>query len=492
MDVDVDSIQVERYIAQQIMKKRIVHCFRDSNELVMYNSGFFHPNMIAETEIRELIDFGAKKINIFHGNLKTPISKPYIINPSARNTIFEMIRANSFCNRIDFVPPHTCIFCKNGIYHTDLKKFHSYDLYKHDPYKTTYQLPVEYDPQASTDIWDNFIFDIVKKNKAELIYEMIAYFLMPHIKYQKAFVLHGPPSSGRTTLIDAVIKFLGGEYWYLYISNVKLQDLEEKFALAELRDKILNFFDDLEGDEIVSSEKFRITVTNKHLRAPMKHVQDWISWWNRIKHLFSCNNLPALKRDPGVQFWRRWILISCFSEFKDKTLMTQKDYDDPAIFEKDPNMYEKLTTPEALSGLLNRVIQGWHYLEKHKHFPKKWDDVDYISGLWLMDINPVKLFVDQCCIKDVNGEVDYEVFYAHLNIFRESKNAEKITRNMMTRSLKMLTIPNFNENKKIDKKYHPQSCGRNYVGLTLKDSAIIDLDKNQTKLYSQFEKENEI
>ena len=472
MDIDADSIQVERHIAQEIMKQKIIFCFRDSDELVMYNNGYFHPNMIAETEIRELIDIHAKDIEVFHSSVKKPNPKPYRINPSARNTIFEMIRASNFCNRIEFRPPNTCIFCKNGIYHTDLQAFHSYKQYEYDPYKTTYQLPVDYDPKATTKIWDQFIVDIAGRERIELIYEMIGYFLMPHIKYQKAFILHGPPSSGRTTLIDAIINFLGGEYWYLYISNIKLQDLEDKFEFAELRDKILNVFDDLDVTEITTSEKFRISVTNKHLRGPIKHVQDWISWWNRVKHLFSCNDLPNLKRDPGIQFWRRWILISCFSEFKDKELMTQSDYDDPNIFEKDLNMYEKLTTPEALSGLLNRVIQGWRYLEKNKHFPKKWDDIDYISGLWMININPVKLFVDECCLKDDTFEVDYEIFYKTLNDFRKSKNAQEITRNMMTRSMKMLRIPNFNDNKELKKKYHPESCGRNYVGIKLKEEVF--------------------
>jgi len=478
MLIDKNTIQPERAIAQEVMKQEIIYCFKDSNTFHLYNSGYFHTGEVAKSEIRQVINNVAKTTEIHDTSYKKPKSAPYKITPSKRTTIFEILAAERYCERTDFDQAWPIIFCENGMYHFDLKGFHKYELYNHEPYKIFHKLPVKYDPLAECLEIDRFLSDLVGFERVPLIYEMLAYFLMPHIRYQKAFIFFGPPSSGKTTFIDMIVKFLGGDNWHNIIANVPLQDLGKRFQLAELRNKWLLFFDDLDESILSknSQSKFRIVVTNRFIRAQIKNVQDHAKWNNRIKILNTCNNLPELKSDPGEQFWRRWIIIDLFSEFKDKDQMSFEDVQDPHIHEKDPEMLDKITTDEEFSGLLNKIIQAWERLETRKHFPKEWNDIDYVKGIWMININPVKLFVDECCELGPKYEVDYKVFQEELNKFRVEHRANPITPNMMTRSMKMLNIAGFNDNKKIDKKYHLESCGRNYVGVRLKlDAREVEL-----------------
>lgn len=448
-----------------------INCLEDTEEFCIYNSGYYHKGQKALTDIRVKINDIAKAIILDTGrvikNTTTPIVKAYKYSKSKLADIKMIMKAEPgvYVPHSAFQPPDASIFCLNGIYQTDIKAFQEYRLFIKDPFKTFYQLPVVYNPESGPSVWDNFLEDLVGVDKINLMYEMIAYFLMPHIKYQKAFILFGPPSSGRTTFIDAILNFLGGDNWAKWISNIKLQRLDLPFQLYKLKDRVLNYFDDLEKDLITSSENFRISVTNHHLGGNIKNIQDDGSWINRIKHLFSCNEMPEIKRDPGDQFWRRWIIVPCNSEFKDKDVMTPEDYENPRVFEKNPDLLVKLVSEDAFSGLLNRVIEAWKRLEVRKKFTKEWDDIDYVSGLWMLNVNAVKLFVYECCELGVSYEVDYDVFYNELSQFRAERGVNAVTKNIMTRHLKMLNIPNFNQNKKVDKRAHPESCGRSFVGL---------------------------
>ena len=244
MDIDKNIIQPERAIAESRLKNKKIYCMRDSDEFYIYNSGYYHTGDEALSEIRENINKIAKSMNVYDSasitqRAPTPKYTPYKISPANKNTVIEIIKNETFLARIKFKTPETCIFCKNGIYQTDLQKFQSYNFFKHDPYMTTHRLEVDYNPQASSKIWDSFLTQLVSFERVELMYEMLAYFLMSHVRYHKAFILYGPPSSGRTTFIDALVFFLGGTYWQKHISNIRLQELEEPFMLAELRNKLL-------------------------------------------------------------------------------------------------------------------------------------------------------------------------------------------------------------------------------------------------------------
>jgi hypothetical protein len=152
--------------------------------------------------------------------------------------------------------------------------------------------------------------------------------------------------------------------------------------------------------------------------------------------------------------------------------MTAEDYETDRVYAKDPEVGEIISTDYQKSGLLNKSLQAWIRLEKRGHFPKKWNNPEYIKGLWMIDINPVKLFVDECCLLSPDYEVDYELFFKCLNRFREEHKAEPITKNVMTRRMKDLDIPGFDPNKRVREEYNPGSCGRNYVGLKIKDEIL--------------------
>lgn len=504
--VDVTEEQTERTIARAIMLNNNLCTIWETDEFCLYNGGYFHKGTEPMSNVRTNINTIAKEILL---PTKDPnVFKPYYYSISKRNTIIEMIKTDTFTsiNEFDKDPQIICIknglyklnsfdncllpnpLTKDGSYNTSKshplvfgkKNFLTFDEYINrfeKPYKTFIQVPTEYNPKAECLIIDQFLTDIFGFDTVPLVYEMIAYFLMPHIRYQKAFILYGPPSSGKTTFITMLWKFLDG---LKNFSGVSLQDLGERFQMINVMGTILNVFDDLPDDPIGDTKSFRQIVTNEYLDSEVKHLPEHVKWHNRTKILVSSNDLPPVRKKEGNPFFRRWILIACYNTFKETDLMTQEDIDDPTISPKDNNLIKKLCTPEEFSGLINKIIEAWIRLEKRGYFPKEWNDTEYIKNLWMINTNPVQLFVNECCTVGNVEKTDYEIFYHTLNKFRAEHNAKPITKHACTQWLHR--IPG------IKKKRKTKSPDYYYDGISINDSSKSE---SIEVLYDKIELEEE-
>lgn len=284
---------------------------------------------------------------------------------------------------------------------------------------------------------------------------------MNTVKYQKALMLYGPTKSGKTTFLLMLYAFLGRKH----VSEVSLQDLWRPFQAANLRDKLANIHDDLDLKKIHYVGMFKKIVTNKYLSSEVKNVQKHVEWINRTKLSFSCNRLPQPK-DVGDDFYSRWILVPCFNQFIGDN--------------KDPDKLKKITTPEELSGLFNKIIEAWTRLEDRKGFSKEWNDIDHVKGIWEMDINPVKLFVDKYCdVGKSEYEVDYELFHDEIRKYRKKHNVKEISKTMCTKSLKM--IDERIKKKRVSIKFNPDSSGNKYVYIQFNERYHDKLNNKRDK-----------
>jgi phage/plasmid-associated DNA primase len=412
--------------------------------------------------------------------------KHYALSISKMNMILEFIRTLTYCSMTEFDTDSTIVNLKNGLYHfngtfgmvknpaydptipknpenphanpewingTVYFKGHQNDIIylREYVYKSFIQFPIEYVKDTVPTVLDEFLSDVFGFDNVPLIYEMVGYVLFGHIKYQKAFILYGPPSSGKTTFINMLMRFLGGLTPQKIISQVRLQSLSARFQSVNLMNKVINIYDDLPTSKVGKSDMFRLVVTNETLGGEAKYTPTYLYWRNRCKLLFSCNTLPPVERTEGDQFWRRWILLSCFCEFKNRDKMTQEDEEDPNIKVKNPNILEEICTPQEFSGLLNKCLQAYGRLHERGNFPKEWDDVERLKGLWLIDINPVKLFLDECCEIVDGTRTDYYKFIDAVNEYRAQHNAKPISPTMVTQSLRRAS-PKVERSK--DRKYY--------------------------------------
>lgn len=467
--------QIERSIAKEVIEKLIIASPREIDQITLYKDGISVLD-IKNTFVKSCIKKITNKVD------------KYSLSIAKQNMIIDFVKSLTYCSLDDFDSNDRIINLKNGLYFLDgcgiklkedfqttegrkptkedetLKHFMTHQEYIEkygDPYKSFIQIPIDYDPKALNTEMDQVLCDIVGFDDVKLIYEMMAYFLVPHVKYSKAFMLYGDTGTGKTTIINIIRQFFGNQN----ISGVELQKLDDKFEIEKTRNKLINIFDDLSSKPIEYVGNFKALVTNSRLYGRIKHVQYEIDWENRCKGLFACNVLPAIKYYVTDAFYKRWVLIPCYNNLNElETFSTE--------------IRDKQYSESELSGLLNKLLQALRRLEERKNFPEVWQNIEFVKNYWNMDINPVKLFVDENCdIGDEDYEVDYDLFYTELNKYRKTKQVKEITKNLMTRSLNKLN-DKIGKPKKINKKSSSIErfpSGRKYTHIRFKHDYPNDI-----------------
>lgn len=264
---------------------------------------------------------------------------------------------------------------KNGLYDVRTGQFKP-----HTPdFLSTSQIPVDYDPNAKCHNIDKFLSDVVSEEDKQVLLEWIGYLLVPDTRMQKAVMIYGSGSNGKGVLFDLLNRFIGMEN----ISCESLQNLEkEKFSKANLYGKLLNIFPDLPSSSLHEDSTFKCLVSGDTINGEYKY-KNAFSFKNTARLMFSANNLPELKKDDKgtYAFYRRWMLISFPNMFEGEN--------------NDIDLIYKLTTPNELSGLLNKALLALRYLLKNGDFSYK-KTVKEIERLYKLEANSTKVFAEEC------------------------------------------------------------------------------------------------
>ncbi|WML44065.1 phage/plasmid primase, P4 family [Neobacillus sp. PS3-40] len=309
---------------------RYLSTFYDGQIYYYYENGVYKPN--AERKIRHL-------------------SQELLGNESRKSRIEEVIYWLKNQNIIDDIskinPNDGYINVKNG-----LLNWKTGELIEHDEERvSTIQFNVEYDPNANDPIIKNFINNVLDKDTHKTLFEMIGYFLIPIVEYEKIFLFTGTGSNGKSKLMLTILEMLGDGN----VSNVKIQDLEgerSRFKIAELQNKVLNAFTDISSDALKTTGNLKAIASGESFNAERKG-KDPFNFKPFAKLLFSANDLPK-SYDNTDAFFRRITVFPFTRKFTDEN--------------KDTKMLEKLTTPSALSTLLNYALEGLRRLEKQGTF----------------------------------------------------------------------------------------------------------------------------
>ncbi len=260
------------------------------------------------------------------------------------NEIMSYIKAKTSIEEIN--EPENLICLRNGILNIDTMK-----LEPHTPEKIFLnKLPVDYNPKAKCPNIINFLLEVVEKRSIPTLQEYIGYLLLKNQKFRKAVMLYGTGGNGKSVFVNLLKAFLGeGNY-----VSIPLQALEDRpFILNELRGKLANLFADLPDTAIKETSYFKSLTGTDSISVEKKFVQKIFSFKSYAKMVFSANQIPRPTKDMTDAFFSRWI-VAIF----------------PKTFKKNanPNLIEKLTTENELSGFLNFAIEGLKRLLGRKYF----------------------------------------------------------------------------------------------------------------------------
>ncbi|MDY0224856.1 MAG: phage/plasmid primase, P4 family [Candidatus Methanomethylophilaceae archaeon] len=236
---------------------------------------------------------------------------------------------------------------ENGIYNFSMDELVGYTPYIF----LTRKYPTEYDPSLTShpveQIYKRIIPDDVTRN---FFFEMVGYTIFhPGMSPPAIFLIYGPTQTGKTALQNAVTKLIGTESY----STLDLSQLSSQYGPIDMIDKVVNIsgetgtgrrFGISEADgELLKrlSDGQKVTFERKHKTA--------ISHHNTTKLWFVSNSLPDFG-DVSSGLHRRLYVIPC----RKKQLWEEQ-------------IYDKMTTPDALTWLANQALDGYaRFLERGK------------------------------------------------------------------------------------------------------------------------------
>lgn len=338
-----DAFKPDEEIAKQVEEKKTVgfkhNEFGDelieayniitvNNQLYVYEDGYYQQD-------EKIIE--RKMIELFPG-----------IKQSQRTEVLSYIRIKTHTKSEDIKVNPYIINLKNTRYDIRSGKCLEFspDVIEFD------RIPVTYDPSAYCADLDKMLNRVFLGDREviNLFEEMVGACLLKRNSYQKAFILIGSGSNGKSTILDLLEVFLGPRNY----SSLPLEKVTDRFNMAELENRLANIGDDIDNVTIKDSGTLKKMISGESITVERKSERPFkLSPY--ATHIYSANAIPR-SFDKSDGFYRRWIFIP----FNAKFTSEDPDYD--------PLIEEKITTDTALSYLLNIGIRGASRLIKRGRF----------------------------------------------------------------------------------------------------------------------------
>ena len=331
------------------------------------------------------------------------------------NEIIGHVQRSTYTARALLNPAPRIINLKNGL--LDIR---TRELKPHTPeFLSTIRIPVTYDSNTDCPRIKQFFAEVLEPEDIPTIHELAGYALIPDYSIQRAFLLIGDGSNGKSTLLSLLRTFLGKDN----CSSVPWRALEySRFASSRLDGKLLNIYADLPSRSMDSTGAFKMLTGGDAISAEKK-FKDGYSFVNFARLVFSANKPPRILDEDSYAFWRRWIIINFPNQFPEN---------DPKT---DPEILSRLTTESELSGLLNLALDGLQRLLANSKFSYG-KTVDQTQSYYLRASDPVYAFVEDCCEFDSDAVTSKDtLFEAFKNYCKENKTP-LINRDSFAKALK--------------------------------------------------------
>lgn len=292
---------------------------------------------------------------------------------------------------------------KNGMYDIKTNKLlpHTPDLFSIN------QLNCSFDENAYDANVDKMLDNVTENNAnlRNLIEEMLGYFLLGDCRYQKAFILLGGGSNGKSAFLKMVTTWIGTHN----CAKLSLENLNDKFKSAELVGKVVNIGDDINNAMIKDSSIFKKVVTGDGITVERKNKDPFV-FNNSAKLIFSANNLPP-SSDKSHGFFRRMVIIP-FNAVFDKN---NKNFD--------PNIEDKITCENARNYLLLLALKGLNRIIANKGINVP-EEVQAVIRKYEIDNNSVLQWIEDN-LDNIEGRLQQEVFTDYC-LFCENNNQKAV------------------------------------------------------------------
>ena len=375
---------------------------------------------------------------------------PTIVTANLIDRVYKLLVTDATIQRtmdeINMYPAEVINF-KNGM--LDVRTM---DLTDHKPeYYSINQIPHDYKPsgEVKADTVETFIKGLIPDDDDRIMfYQYCGYMFTKDSSLQKFMTLEGKGDVGKSTVIRLITNAIGKEN----ISNLKLQQLNERFYPTALLGKLCNLCADIPSTLMEQVDSIKMICGEDDILGEWKG-QDSFFFRSYAKLFFSANKMPRTHEDESGAYYRRLLIIKIFH---------RGDFI--------PNLEAKLAN--EVEGFISSCMDALHlmYLDGFTESENSKRSVIELRKL----SDTVEAFLDDVAVrsnKDKTGRSELYTMYEKYCDFtgRQAKQPHNFYSSLESKGFNTNYITN----------------GRRYVkGITVDDEKLDILDEQKPYSYS--------
>ncbi|EJA6344997.1 TPA: hypothetical protein RQB50_001830 [Clostridioides difficile] len=384
-----------------------------------------------------------------------PIEKRAKIHPSILKALIINLKSEPLLNikQEKLNAYNMLVNFRNGILDLITMKFQSHDCENDKKFYFNYCLDCDFKTEIYNirlNTWNNFVKTSLlgDKNKEILLFQIIGYILSDIKGASKSiFIFLGESDSGKSVCLNFIQYIMCSISGAHLVSNLKLDQLGERFLTAELSRSKININGEIASGLIKNMSDIKNCSGNDYITAEFKNKNPFNFKCNS-KLLYGANQLPKVKGEMTNAFVNRLKIL----HFPVSVAKENQDVDlgDKFICEA--------------SDIVSMSMYHLNKLILDKYCFMKDEGGEIIKKNYIPNINPIGAFIEDCCIFDSLSKVYSSDLYDAYMKYCKLNNIDYQTETAFTRKINQ-NYPNI-ENKKI--RINGGASLRGFVGIDLK------------------------
>ena len=346
----------------ELAKKQKWDLCKNHNFIYVYNGAYW--NNLDKPELESFLGEASERFSVSKFDARHWVF---------REKLFKQFMSASYLPTPEQNNNTVLINLKNGTFEitpkeTILKPFKASDF-------LTYQLPFEYNPNATAPIFMAYLNRVLPDKQVQnILAEFMGYVFTKNgvLKLEKALLLYGDGANGKSVFFEVVTALLGSQN----TSNFSLAELthEHGYYRAKIANKLVNYASELNGK--LETSIFKQLTSGEPISARLPYGEPF-TITDYAKPIFNCNKLPSDVEHTNAYF-RRFLIIPF-----DVTIPEN---------ERDSELPKKIINSE-LSGVFNWVLEGLKRILVNKKFSES-EQVKQALENYKKHSDSVKMFLD--------------------------------------------------------------------------------------------------